>query len=150
MLLSYFLSAGAVYSRQGVQQQSLNQALCLRGSSLLTAPAGRRFSAKFATGVSMQAQAQGKAVVITGAAGGVGYAYADEFLANGMKVMIGSFSRMIVSFFKSVRIYARPNARPHARPHARLHARLHARPHARPHARVLDDNYPEAEYEGYS
>ena len=56
----------------------------------------------------MQAQAQGKAVVITGAAGGVGYAYADEFLANGMKVMIGSFSRMIVSFLKSVRIHARP------------------------------------------
>ena len=31
-------------------------------------------------------QGAGKGVVITGAAGGVGYAYADKFLENGMKV----------------------------------------------------------------
>jgi len=43
----------------------------------------------------MQAQAQGKAVVITGAAGGVGYAYADEFLASGMKVVICDISPKI-------------------------------------------------------
>ena len=34
------------------------------------------------------ADAKGKGVVITGAAGGVGYAYADEFLANGLKVLM--------------------------------------------------------------
>jgi chlorophyll(ide) b reductase len=33
--------------------------------------------------------------VITGAAGGVGYAYADEFLASGLKVVICDISPKI-------------------------------------------------------
>ena len=68
------------------------------GASLFSA-AGRRVASS-ATGLSMQfnlpfqlpgsapADAKGKGVVITGAAGGVGYAYADEFLANGLKVLM--------------------------------------------------------------
>ena len=37
-------------------------------------------------GSCQMVQGAGKGVVITGAAGGVGYAYADKFLENGMKV----------------------------------------------------------------
>ena len=99
-----------MFSRHGVQRSELGSAVGSRGGAG-TGPfsaAGRRVASS-ATGVSMQlnlpfqlpgsapADAKGKGVVITGAAGGVGYAYADEFLAKGLKVLMFPTCRRLLA-----------------------------------------------------
>merc|ERR1719329_470848 len=81
---------GAVFSRQ-VQQQRTNALRVGPASAGLATSRRAAAMPALAAGASMQMQGAGKAVVITGAAGGVGYAYADKFLENGMKVVIAIF-----------------------------------------------------------
>jgi chlorophyll(ide) b reductase len=94
--LALRVPAGAVYTPQALQQQRTN-ALRPRRASLPTSRRAAVAMPVLAAGASMQMQGAGKAVVITGAAGGVGYAYADKFLEQGMKVVICDISPKITA-----------------------------------------------------